>query len=96
MNTDLFHFNGILLDLGLSSDQLGSGSRGFSFKDQGFLDLRFDPDSGGITAAEILKTFRKDDITRILKEYGEEPLAAPIAKKISAYREEVNKPSRTA
>jgi len=80
-------YSGILLDLGLSSDQLGAGSRGFSFQDQGFLDLRFNMDSGGITAAEILKTFRKDDIIRILKEYGEEPLATPIAKKIIAYRE---------
>lgn len=83
----IFQINGVLLDLGLSSDQLGSGSRGFSFKDQGLLDLRFNAASGGPTAAEILKSYRKDDIIRVLKEYGEESLAVPIAKKIIAYRE---------
>lgn len=78
--------DGILLDLGLSSDQLGQGDRGFSFQSQGFLDLRFNPAAGGRTAAEILRDSDETELFRIFKEYGEEPLAGPLAKTISANR----------
>lgn len=74
--------SGLLLDLGLSSDQLGSENRGFSFQSQGFLDLRYNPNSDRPTAAQILKTNSEQKLFEIFKEYGEEPLARPIAKKI--------------
>ena len=51
--------SGILLDLGLSSDQLGSEVRGFSFQGQGFLDLRYNPAADRPTAAQILKTYNQ-------------------------------------
>lgn len=78
--------DGILLDLGLSSDQLGSGDRGFSFQGEGFLDLRFDQNSDRPTAAEILKNYSEKDLLEIFKNYGEEPLAWPITKQIIAKR----------
>ena len=78
--------HGILLDLGLSSDQLEAKDRGFSFQNKGFLDLRFNPQSQDLTAAEILKTYNEQELIKIFKEYGEEPLAQAIAKKIIAKR----------
>ncbi len=74
--------SGILLDLGLSSDQLGSGDRGFSFQGEGFLDLRYNPESDRPTAAEILRTYSEKELLEIFKNYGEEPLAWPIVKQI--------------
>jgi 16S rRNA (cytosine1402-N4)-methyltransferase len=87
--------NGVLLDLGLSSDQLDSADRGFSFQGKGFLDLRYDVDSDRPTAAEVLKTYREEELIKVFKEYGEEPLARPIAKKIIASRQD-NSPIETA
>ncbi len=82
--------SGILLDLGLSSDQLGQGERGFSFQDQGFLDLRYNSDSGRPTAAEFLKNGSEEELLKIFKEYGEEPLAKVIAKRIITERQKGN------
>jgi len=87
----LIAINGILLDLGLSSDQLGAGDRGFSFQGDGFLDLRFDPSSNDLTAAEILKSASEEELIEIFKNYGDEPLAKPIARKIIALRKEGQK-----
>ena len=86
-DTGLGKVNGILLDLGLSSDQLGSTGRGFSFQSQGFLDLRYNPDSHRPTAAEILRTYSEQELTDLFKEYGEEPLARPIARRIVESRQ---------
>lgn len=83
--------NGILLDLGLSSDQLSSESRGFSFQSQGSLDLRFNPESGSRTAAEILNQSREEELFKIFKEYGGEPLARPIARAVVKARQEGKK-----
>ncbi|MFA6918548.1 MAG: 16S rRNA (cytosine(1402)-N(4))-methyltransferase RsmH [Patescibacteria group bacterium] len=83
--------DGVLLDLGLSSDQLGARSRGFSFQDSGTLDMRYNASSDQMTAAEILQSYNQKELFRIFKEYGEEPLAWPIAKKIVAEREAGNK-----
>ncbi|MEI6288019.1 MAG: 16S rRNA (cytosine(1402)-N(4))-methyltransferase RsmH [bacterium] len=87
--------NGILLDLGLSSDQLGQRDRGFSFQSQGLLDLRYDINSDRPTATEILRSYSEQDLFQIFKDYGEEPLASAIAKTISAYRRE-GRPVETA
>ncbi len=82
--------SGILLDLGLSSDQLGARSRGFSFQDSGTLDMRYNASSDQMTAADILKKYNQKELFKIFKEYGEEPLAWPIAKKIVSERENGN------
>jgi len=74
--------NGILLDLGLSSDQLDDEGRGFSVEDSGPLDLRFDPTSDRPTGAELLATLSEQELTDIFRNYGDEPLARPIARLI--------------
>jgi 16S rRNA (cytosine1402-N4)-methyltransferase len=77
--------NGIILDLGLSSMQLDSPERGFSFINNGQLDMRFNQDSGK-TAAELLNTLNENDLTKILWEFGEEPKSRQIASAIIAHR----------
>lgn len=68
----------ILVDLGLSSDQLADDSRGFGFHSTGDLDLRFDR-SQGVSAAELLATASVDELGRIFRDYGEEPHSVQIA-----------------
>ena len=68
----------ILLDLGLSSDQLSDGSRGFGFTSDGPLDLRFDT-STGRSAAALLAEWDASQLEEIFREYGEEPHARPLA-----------------
>jgi len=83
--------DGILLDLGVSSFQLDEADRGFSFRADGPLDMRMDR-SRGETAAEWIAA-RADDpagIARVLREYGEEPAAARIARAIA--REQAQAP----
>jgi len=72
---------GILLDLGLSSMQLDTAQRGFSFIKEAPLDMRFDR-SAGKTAAELVNNLKVEEIAEILFEYGEEPRAREIAKAI--------------
>ncbi|NMB59938.1 MAG: 16S rRNA (cytosine(1402)-N(4))-methyltransferase RsmH, partial [Chloroflexi bacterium] len=69
--------DGILMDLGLSSMQLDTPVRGFSFRTDNPLDMRFDPTSG-ISAADLINTYREEEISRILWEYGEEPKSRQI------------------
>lgn len=76
----------ILVDLGLSSDQLADRQRGFGILAGGPLDLRFDTRQG-VPAAEFLKTISAADLTEILREYGEEPLAGRIAAAIVERRQ---------
>ncbi len=85
-DTGPIEISGILLDLGLSSDQLSSGDRGFSFQGEEFLDLRFDQSADIPTAAQILQTSNERQLLTILKEFGDEPLARPIVKAILAAR----------
>lgn len=79
--------DGILLDLGVSSPQLDEGARGFSFMQDGPLDMRMD-NSRGETAAQWLSSADLRDIAGVLKEYGEERFARRIAAAIVAAREE--------
>lgn len=73
--------DGILLDLGLSSDQLADTERGFSFQADGPLDLRFDPERGE-SAAELLSHIGEQRLADIIFQYGEERHSRRIAKKI--------------
>lgn len=70
--------DGVLLDLGVSSPQLDTAERGFSYHMDAPLDMRMDR-SSGITAADFLNTESEQEITRVLREYGEEKWAARIA-----------------
>jgi 16S rRNA (cytosine1402-N4)-methyltransferase len=71
----------ILLDLGLSSFQLNTAARGFSFMQQGPLDMRFD-NSRGLTAAEIVNTWDETALADLFWAYGEEPASRRIARQI--------------
>ena len=73
--------DGILLDLGVSSPQLDDAQRGFSFREDGPLDMRMDSSSGR-SAAEWLASADEHDIATVLKEYGEERYARRIARAI--------------
>ncbi len=84
--------DGVLLDLGVSSPQLDTPGRGFSFSHDGPLDMRMDPDSG-VSAAEWLADADEREIARVLREYGEEPAARRIARAVSERR--MDAPLRT-
>jgi 16S rRNA (cytosine1402-N4)-methyltransferase len=77
----LASINGILLDLGLSSDQLADPLRGFSFQTGGELDLRFDPEEGE-PAWRLLERLSAEDLADIIYQYGEERFSRRIARKI--------------
>ncbi|MFI3246171.1 MAG: 16S rRNA (cytosine(1402)-N(4))-methyltransferase RsmH [Ferrimonas sp.] len=78
--------DGVLLDLGVSSPQLDDAERGFSFLRDGPLDMRMD-NSRGETAAQWLARAEINDIAWVLKTFGEEKFAKPIARKIKAHLE---------
>jgi 16S rRNA (cytosine1402-N4)-methyltransferase len=77
--------DGILMDLGLSSRQLADAQRGFSFSQEGPLDMRLDPTTGP-TAADLVNSLNESELARILWEYGEERHARRIARRIVASR----------
>lgn len=77
--------DGVLLDLGVSSHQLDERSRGFSYLDDAPLDMRMS--RSGPTAAQLVNTASREELCRILREYGEEPYAWQIAGKLAAARE---------
>jgi len=76
----------VLFDLGVSSMQLDVRARGFAYAEDAPLDMRMN-DTEGATAADVLNTYSVGDLTRILREYGEEKFAARIARAIVAARE---------
>ena len=84
--------DGALLDLGVSSPQLDTAERGFSYHTDAPLDMRMDR-SSGMTAAEFLNTADEREIARVIREYGEEKWAARIAAMICEHRK--NKPMET-
>ena len=71
--------DGILMDLGISSMQIGRAERGFAFGLDGPLDMRMDPSSGGITAAEIVNEWDETSIANLFYTYGEERQSRRIA-----------------
>jgi 16S rRNA (cytosine1402-N4)-methyltransferase len=77
--------DGVLIDLGLSSMQLEDGGRGFSFRLDGPLDMRFDP-TQGVTAAEIINNLTENELADLIYRYGEERRSRPIARAIVARR----------
>lgn len=78
-------FDGILLDLGISSDQLATAERGFSFQHDGPLDMRLDPEAP-LSAAELVNDLSVTELADILYELGEERHARRIARAIVAAR----------
>ena len=84
--------DGVLLDLGVSSPQLDDAERGFSFMKDGPLDMRMDPTTG-VPVSQWLVEADLDDITWVIREFGEDKHARRIAKGIIAYQEnEENEP----
>ena len=78
--------DGVLLDIGVSSHQLDTAERGFSFHEDAPLDMRMS--QSGVTAEELVNTLPYEELRRIIAEYGEEKYASSIAKGIVAAREE--------
>ena len=84
--------DGILLDLGVSSHQLDNAERGFSYMEDAPLDMRMDRRQEK-TAGDIVNFYSQAELTRIIRDYGEDKFAAKIAAKIMGFRE--NKPVET-
>ena len=80
------YVDGFLFDLGVSSPQLDVADRGFSFKADAPLDMRMDPGHHTLTAAEVVADYSEADLTRIIRDYGEERWASRIAAFITAAR----------
>ena len=79
--------SGVLMDLGVSSPQIDNPVRGFSFRFDGPLDMRMDT-TRGESVAQWLETAETNQIAEVIREYGEERFAGPIAKAIVARRQE--------
>ncbi|MDH1442341.1 16S rRNA (cytosine(1402)-N(4))-methyltransferase RsmH [Pseudomonas sp. GD03721] len=79
--------SGILLDLGVSSPQLDDPERGFSFLNDGPLDMRMNPDAG-VSAADWIASADEDEIARVMKDYGEERFAKRMARAVVQRRAE--------
>jgi 16S rRNA (cytosine1402-N4)-methyltransferase len=85
--------DGVLFDLGVSSMQLDVAERGFAYREDAPLDMRMDP-TGGITAADVLNTYERAELVRVLREYGEERFAPKIASAV--VRERKREPFTTS
>jgi 16S rRNA (cytosine1402-N4)-methyltransferase len=82
----LAYADAFLFDLGVSSPQLDFAERGFSYHGDAPLDMRMNPAGGGPTAADVVQSYSESELTRILREYGEERWASRIAAFIVAAR----------
>ena len=85
-NLDILHIDGVLMDLGVSSHQLDTPSRGFSYNSDAILDMRMDPRSP-FSAYDVVNGYSEAELRRIISEYGEERFAPSIAHKIVLQRE---------
>jgi 16S rRNA (cytosine1402-N4)-methyltransferase len=90
---DIDRVQGVLLDLGVSSLQLDETDRGFSYSRDAALDMRMDP-TDGPSAADVLNTYPVEELTRVLRDYGEERFARRIATELVRRRERA--PLRTS
>jgi len=77
---------GVLLDLGVSSMQLDTPERGFSFRSEGPLDMRLDPGEP-VTAADLVNSLGEEELANLIFKYGEEPASRRIARRIVQVRE---------
>ncbi|MEE2710439.1 MAG: 16S rRNA (cytosine(1402)-N(4))-methyltransferase RsmH [Gemmatimonadota bacterium] len=82
----ILHVDGILLDLGVSSYQIDTAGRGFSYTQSGPLDMRMDA-SSPVSAYDLVNNAEQSELRRIIRVYGEERLAGPIARAIAEARE---------
>ncbi len=80
------HVAGILLDLGVSSFQIDTAERGFSYMREGPLDMRMDSNAS-VSACEIVNTYEEKQLAQLFYRYGEEPRSRSIARAIVAYRQ---------
>jgi 16S rRNA (cytosine1402-N4)-methyltransferase len=81
----LAQVDGVLLDLGISSPQIDDAARGFSFRNDGPLDMRMDP-ARGESAAEFVARATVRELTEVIRDYGEERFAQSIARAVAAAR----------
>ena len=79
-------FDGVLLDLGISSHQIDAESRGFTFREGAPLDMRMGAAHEGTTAAELLNDGDERSLARIFRDYGDEPRAARLAREVTRRR----------
>jgi 16S rRNA (cytosine1402-N4)-methyltransferase len=79
--------DGILLDIGVSSYQFDNPERGFSYRFDAPLDMRMDL-QGELKASDVVNTYSREELTRVIREYGEEKFASAIAKNIVKKREQ--------
>lgn len=86
INRGVFHIDGILYDLGVSSFQFDIPERGFSYNYDAPLDMRMNPESR-LTAREIVNTYSYEELVKILYRYGEEPFSKQIARSIERQRD---------
>ncbi len=84
---EIVHIDGVLMDLGVSSHQLDTPSRGFSYNNDAELDMRMDPRTP-FSAYDVVNAYSEEELKRIIFEYGEERFAPAIARRIIAKREE--------
>lgn len=82
---DFVPADGVLLDLGLSSLQLEQAERGFSFQEEGPLDMRMDPHSR-VSAERLVNTLTEQELAEMIARYGEEPKARTVARAIVSHR----------
>ena len=87
LSVDVPGVDAFLFDIGVSSVQIDTPSRGFSFKEDGPLDMRMDPGKNTLTAAEVVNTYNAADLTRIIRAYSDEKWASRIADFIVRARE---------
>ena len=85
-NLNIDHVDGVLLDLGVSSYQLDTPARGFSYNSDAMLDMRMNPRSP-FSAYDVVNSYSEQDLRKIIRDYGEEKFASQIARKIVLERE---------
>ena len=84
---DVYKIDGALMDIGVSSYQIDNGDRGFSYMNDGPLDMRMDT-ANELTAEKIINEYPKEELVRIFSDFGEERFSKTIARKIIETREQ--------